>query len=106
MGKIKTSRKRKGSSPNVSGYDLTGCRVWSPTKEILNVDNLAKAIVECLLNDDPDGVMEVIKIYLETVNRVQIAKKSKLSRATLYKALKHKNPTIKTLAKLIHAAAA
>lgn len=106
MVKAKTSRKRKKSSPNIPGYDLTGCRVWSPTKEILDANTLAKAVAECLLNDDPDGVMEVVGIYLETVNRVQATKKSKLSRATLYNALKHKNPTIKTLAKLIHLAAA
>lgn len=106
MDKAKTSRKRKKSLLNITGYDLTNCRTWSPTEEILDANNLAKAVAECLLNDDPEGVMEVIGIYLQTVNRVQASKKSKLSRATMYNALKHKNPTIKTLAKLIHLASA
>ena len=82
------------------------CRKWSPTKEILDPNNLAKAVAECLLNNDPKGVVEVIEIYLETANIATIAKKSSLSRATLYHSLKKKNPTIKTLAKLIHAATA
>ncbi|MFM8453817.1 MAG: hypothetical protein ACKOAD_02365 [Gammaproteobacteria bacterium] len=72
----------------------------------MDSNNLAKAVAECLLNNDPEGVVEVIEIYLETANIANIAKKSDISRATLYHSLKKKNPTIRTLAKIIHAVAA
>lgn len=104
MAKIKTFAKPKKSTQDTNKF--SDCLEWSPTKEILDPNNLARAVAECLLHNDPDGVVEVIQIYLETVNMVQLAKKSELSRATLYHAFKNKNPTIKTLAKVIHAMAA
>lgn len=68
--------------------------------QILNT--LEKAIVECLENNDPEGVMEVIAIYIESINKAKLAKNNELPRQTIYSALKHKNPTVKTLAKLMH----
>jgi predicted transcriptional regulator len=50
-------------------------------------------------------LMEVISTYLEAVNKVKVAEENKLPRATMYKALKGKNPTIKTLAKLVNCCA-
>ena len=66
---------------------------------------IGEAILECLKNNDPEGVMEVIETYLEAVNKVKASKKTDLSRATMYHAFKSKNPTIKTLAKLINCCA-
>lgn len=76
---------------------------YSPTQEILKGDLTAKAIMECLLNNDPEGVIEVISTYLEVLNKVKSAQRVDLPRSTLYHSLKMKNPTIKTLAKLMHA---
>lgn len=105
MAKAKTSKKPK---TYIDVTKLTDCKVWSPTAEILNPKNLADLVAECLINNDPEGVIEAIEVYLETIEMVKtkMAKKSSLSRATLYHTLKNKNPTIKTLAKIIHAAAA
>jgi DNA-binding phage protein len=74
----------------------------SPTQELLNGDFIAKAVWECLKNNDPEGVMEVIEIHLEIVNKVKAAKEKDLSRSTMYNAFKGKNPTVKTLAKLVN----
>jgi DNA-binding phage protein len=109
MARAKTSQKQRKSAKTTRKWDrakLSACREWSPTNEILEPDNLAKAVAECLLNNDPDGIVEIIQIYLETVNVVKFAKTAHISKSTLYHSLKEKNPTIKTLAKLIHAAAA
>lgn len=103
MVKIKISDKAK-TLPKLQGYNLKGCKIWSPTAEILDAHNLAKAVSECLVKGDPEGVIEVIEIY-QAVNKVQATRQSKLSKVTMYNILKHKNPTIKTLAKLIHATA-
>lgn len=75
---------------------------WDENKRLLNKDFLGKAILECLLNNDPEGVMEVVSIYLDTLNKVKLSKRAKVPRATLYHSMKNKNPTIKTLAKIVH----
>lgn len=104
MAKTKTSQKQKKSSESILKIKLkknTGVKSYNPTEEILKGDLIAKAILECLRNNDPEGVMEVISIYINTLNRAKAAKQASLSRSTLYNSLKYKNPTIKTLAKII-----
>lgn len=78
-------------------------RKSNPTEELLNEELIGRAIWECLKNGDSEGVVEVIQIYLEAVNKTQIAKESEMARSTMYHTLKAKNPTVKTLAKLVHA---
>lgn len=73
-----------------------------PLDYLTNSKNVGNAILECLENNDPEGVMEVIVIYLEAVNKTKLSQANELHRQTLYSALKHRNPTVKTLAKLIH----
>lgn len=75
---------------------------FDPTEELLDENFIGKAILECLQNNDPEGVMEVVAIYLNALNKAKSAQDVNLSRSTLYHSLKKKNPTIKTLAKLIH----
>lgn len=75
---------------------------YSPTQKLLDKDFIGKAIMECLINNDPEGVIEVISTYLETINKVQSTQRVQLSRSTLYHSLKGKNPTLKTLAKIVH----
>lgn len=79
---------------------------YSATERLLDETFIAKAIWECLKNNDPEGVVEIIETYLETINKVKAARASDLSRATMYHAFKGKNPTVKTLAKLVNCCAA
>lgn len=81
----------------------TGLRRSNPREELLNEELIGKAIWECLRDGDSEGVIEVIRIYLEAVNKTQVAKENALARSTVYHTLKSKNPTVKTLAKLVHA---
>ncbi len=80
-----------------------GSCLHSPTDTLLNEDFISRAVWECLKNNDPEGVMEVIAAHLEAVNKTQLAKKVSMARSTLYHSLRGKNPTVTTLAKLIHA---
>lgn len=75
---------------------------YSPIQELLDETFIAKAIWECLKNNDTGGVLEVIEAHLEVVNKVKVTKKAELARSTMYNALKGRNPTLKTLAKLVH----
>jgi len=75
----------------------------SPLKELTDPQQTALAILECLQDNDPEGAMEMITIYLEAINKTRLRAKAKLPKSTMYSALKHRNPTIRTLAKIMHA---
>lgn len=81
----------------------TGVRESNPREELLDEELIGRAIWECLKEGDSEGVIEVIRIYLEAANKTEIARESSMARSTMYHTLKSKNPTIKTLAKLVHA---
>lgn len=72
----------------------------------LSADFIGAAIMECLLNNDPEGIVELLDIYLEEHNKVEFLKDAGVSRSTAYQAFRHKNPTIRTLAKIVSTAAA
>ncbi len=74
-----------------------------PSDYLTDSKNVGNAILECLKNNDPEGVMEVIAIYLEAINKTKLSQTNELHRQTLYSALKHRNPTVKTLAKIMYA---
>lgn len=81
----------------------TGIRESNPREELLDEELIGRAVWECLREGDSEGVIEVVRIYLEAVNKTEIARASSMARSTMYHTLKSKNPTIKTLAKLVHA---
>lgn len=110
MGKIKTSAERKVSLKNIRRKKKSrtvkpgmGVDSYNPTEALLDEDRIGRAIWECLKEGDSEGVMEIIQIHLEAVNKTQLAKEAHLSKTTLYHSFRRKNPTIKTLAKLVHA---
>jgi DNA-binding phage protein len=78
-------------------------RESNPTKELLDTTLIGRAVWECLKEGDSEGVIEVIQAYLQAVNKTKVTRESSMARSTMYHTLKSKNPTIKTLAKLIHA---
>ncbi len=45
--------------------------------------------------------MEMIEIYLEAVNKANLMRETDLPKSTMYSALKHRNPTMRTLAKIM-----
>lgn len=106
MVKTKTLQKQKKSLENTPKFKIKEdalIEAFSPTEELLDENFIGKAIVECLKNNDPEGVIEVLNIYLNTINRAKAAQEAHLPRSTFYHSLKTKNPTIKTLAKLVYA---
>lgn len=111
MDKIKTSKKQKKSSPNTLKAKVQlkikkGVKVkkFNPD-QYLSADFIGAAIMECLLNNDPEGIVELLTIYMEEHNKVELLKKAHVPRSTIYQAFRHKNPTIKTLAKIVSAVA-
>lgn len=103
MAKAKTSRKPKKFLENTRklkpGADLIE---YSPTAELLDEKFIALALWDCLKNNDPEGVVEIIQAHLAVVNKQKFAKEAHLPRSTLYNVYKGRNPTIRTLAKMIN----
>ena len=79
-----------------------GLKPYSLTEQLLDEDFIAKDVWECFKNNDLEGVIEVIEAHMRAINRTKVAKENDLSRSSMYNAFKGKNPTIKTLAKLVH----
>lgn len=105
MVKAKTLLRRKKSSENTQKLRLKkGVKLakHDPFKSLLDEKLIAQAFWECLKDNDPEGALEVITAHLQALNKVHFAKKAILPRSTIYHSLKNKNPTLKTVAKLIH----
>lgn len=71
MAKIKTSKMRQTSSEKLAKVDLDkveGLSRSNPLRELIDVKQTALSILECLQNNDPEGAMEMIAIYLTLYN--------------------------------------
>ncbi len=67
---------------------------------------VAEALLQSLEDNDAGAFLEILDAYLQ-INRTKIAQETLLSRTTVQKALSKKgNPTIKTIAKIVHQAVA
>jgi DNA-binding phage protein len=107
MGKAKISIKQKKSLEGTRKmkFKKEGLVEYSPTQELLDEDRISRAVWECLKNNDPEGVIEVIEAHLRAKNKTELSKKNNLARTTMHHAFKGKNPTVKTLAKLVNCCA-
>ena len=106
MGKVKISAKREVSSQKrkkISIRNFKGLKKVDPLSYLTNEENVGLAIVQCLQNNDPEGVMEAISIYINALDKARIREEGQISKSTFYHTLKKKNPTVKTLAKLVSA---
>ncbi len=88
----------------VSLRDDADVSVFSPTESLKDIKLIGTAIMQHLIANDPSGVMETIETHLEALNKSKFSKEAGVPRSTIYKLFKMKNPTIKTLAKILHAA--
>ena len=85
--------KKKKSAPNLE---------HKPSAFFKSHEKVAEALLQSLKSDDADAFLEILDAYLE-VNRTKIAEETGLSRTTVQNALSKKgNPTIRTLAKIVH----
>jgi DNA-binding phage protein len=65
-------------------------------------DKVGTALLESLIQNDTEAFIEILDTYLK-VNRVRAAKKTKTPRSTIQQALsKKRNPTLKTIARIVH----
>lgn len=124
MDKPKTSQRPKASLPKKQKPKLKGSHMrqkkqeteyvlrddanlkeYDPMKNLLDTNKMGAAIMECLIENDTEGVLEIIEGYLYAVNKTQFLKEADIPRSTAYNVFRRRNPTIKTLAKIMHASA-
>ena len=104
MGRPRTFMRRKKLTTSGSSTRLKKKpRGYDPMKDLLDEKLIAKAIWECLKQNDPDGVIEILEAHLSAKNKSALAREHDLPRTTVYHSFKNRNPTLHTLAKLIHA---
>ncbi len=73
MVKIKTSGKQKISSKKeVTLIDQNQLEERKPLEYLLNEDNIARAIAECLAEHDFEGIAEVLKYHFKAVKRSKL----------------------------------
>lgn len=105
MAKAKTLIRQKKSLKNTQKLRLKkGVKLvkHDPFKTLLDEKLIAQAFWDCLKENDPEGAMQVLSSHLNALNKVHLAKQAEMPRSTIYHSLKSKNPTIKTVAKLVH----
>ncbi len=77
-----------------------------PSKFFKRHEKVAEALLRSLEENDAPAFLEILNTYLY-VNRTKAAKETDLSRTTVQNALSSKgNPTIRTIAKIVHHAVA
>ena len=105
MNKKKTSKKHVFSLADIPRFDVHDEKKFTefnPELLFKNKDYVAQALLACLIENDTEGFIEILNAYLR-INKSQIAHKTDLSRSTVSLALSKKgNPTLKTIAKIIH----
>jgi DNA-binding phage protein len=105
MDKTKTSAKQeKSSTKKLKLKSLEGVRVHHPEKTLMDEKLVSEGILQCLKENNTEALIEIIEGYLSILNRSKFSRESKVPRRTIYHALKNKNPTIKTLAKIVSTA--
>ncbi len=109
MNKKRISKKRGLSLQNIpikKPKKKTKLKTLDPNRYFKNEQLVGKGLLKALEDNDPEAFIEILDAYLK-VNRTQVAKKAKLTRSTVQGALSTKaNPTIRTLAKIVHFATA
>ncbi len=102
MGKVKTSKKQKKSLIKSKVPLLFEHDPYS--KELADPKLIKLTILQALMDSDLEAVRDVLVAHLQTVNKSNLAIKTKLGRQTIYDLMDSKkefNPSIKTLSAIL-----
>ena len=109
MTKKKISKKQKfcfEDIPIIKSKKEAPALQHKPSEFFKSHENVAEALLQSLEENDAGAFLEILDAYLR-VNRTKVAKEANISRTTVQNALSRKgNPTIRTIAKIVHRAIA
>ncbi len=107
MSKKRTSKKRGFSLEDLQPVNVVNDALLSdekPQEFFKDHETIGAALLQCLIDNDAEAFIEILDSYLR-VNRSHVARKANLPRSTISLAFSKKgNPTIKTIAKIVHEA--
>lgn len=73
-----------------------------PEKSFKSFNKVGTALLESLMENNTEAFIEILDGYLQ-INRSRVAKQAHIARSTVQQALsKNGNPTLKTIAKIVH----
>ena len=105
MLKRKKSKKRGfslESMPTLNANKKEKLEKHDSSAFFKDFDKVGTALLESLVQNDTEAFIEILDAYLK-VNRARVAKRAKMSRSTVQQALsKNGNPTLKTIARIVH----
>ncbi len=107
MLKKKTSKKPEFSFKNMQETKIANKKnisTFNAEESFSDASRVGAALLQCLIDNDTETYIEILESYLR-INKLQVAKKAKVSRSTVQLVFsKSGNPTLKTLAKIVHEA--
>lgn len=107
MGKKKTSKKQSFSFQNMQAYELRpGVNVQrhSAAERLKNKKYVASALIQCLRDGDANAFKEILRSYLDVVNKAKFSTKTHIAQRTLYRMVSEDgNPTLDNIARVVHA---
>lgn len=104
MLKKKTSKKQEFSFKDMQETKINKKDLipWNTESNLMDHQKIGAALLECLIDNDTESFIEILDSYLR-INRLQVSKNANIARSTVQLALsKTGNPTLKTLAKIVH----
>ena len=109
MTKKKTLKKQKfcfEDTPIIKSKKGAPAARHKPSEFFQSHEKVAEALLQSLEENDAGAFLEILDAYLR-VNRTKVAKAAKMSRTTVQNDLsRNGNPTIRTIAKIVHRAVA
>ena len=110
MPKKKKSSKRGFSFKNRLSRELkANARIadHSAGDRLKNKGYVAQALIQCLQDGDADAFKEILRSYLDVVNKSRFAEQTHISERTLYRMVSEDgNPTLDHIARVVHALSA
>lgn len=106
-----SSEKRNLSLAYIEDCDfdetlLSSLEDEKPEEFFKNQAEVGAALLQCLIENDIEAFVEILDGYLD-VNRSRVARDAKIGRSTVQEVFSKKgNPTLRTIAKIVHHEAA
>lgn len=110
MRKKRTSSKRGFSFESMRARRLRAdvkINGQSATDRLKDKDYVAQALIQCLQDGDADAFKEILRSYLDVVNKTKFAAQTHIPERTLYRMVSEDgNPTLDNIARVVHALSA
>lgn len=76
---------------------------FNASERVKDKEYISDALWESIVADDSEGFKEILRAYLELINKDELSKEIGIPKRTLFRILsKDGNPTLETISKIVH----